>query len=256
MKSIDHHFSKIAGQYENLRTTDIEPIMFIKNKLNNKERINAADIGCGTGRYDLKLFQYLNNEIFLIGIDRNKNMLREISKKISPKQSDKFKLVNASLEKLPISDSCLDCIFSFNALHHFKLSIFLKEASRILKKNGFLFIYTRLRSQNKRNIWGKFFPEFHEKEIRLYESDHLKKCIEKIQLLELDTVKFFQYERKASLEWLETLARHHHYSTFYLYDEQEFEEALVQFRDNLVDHFNNLNEIKWYDENVMLLIRN
>jgi hypothetical protein len=31
-----------------------------------------------------------------------------------------------------------------------------------LKGAGRLFIYTRLRSQNRRNIWGRFFPRFHE----------------------------------------------------------------------------------------------
>jgi len=66
MKKLEHHFSKIVGQYANLRTTDIEPIIFIKNQLINKTKIHAADIGCGAGRYDLKLCQYLNKEILLI----------------------------------------------------------------------------------------------------------------------------------------------------------------------------------------------
>lgn len=56
MKSIHHHFLKIAHQYRDLRTTDLEPILFIKNKLHKHSKILAADVGCGDGRYDLKLF--------------------------------------------------------------------------------------------------------------------------------------------------------------------------------------------------------
>ncbi|UCE04829.1 MAG: class I SAM-dependent methyltransferase [bacterium] len=254
MKKLETHFSKIAGYYANLRTTDIEPIMFIKNKLNNSVKINAADIGCGAGRYDLKLCQHLHNEIQIICIDNSKEMLKQISRKLRKSQKKKFGLVNALSEHLPIANDSLDCLLSFNALHHFKLSIFLNEASRILKKNGTLFIYTRLRSQNKKNIWGKFFPKFYEKETRLYELEQLRKFIDDNRFLELDAVKFFKYERIASLEWLETQAQHHHYSTFCFYDKREFEAALLQFRSNLANHFNDLNDIKWYDENVMLII--
>jgi len=255
VKSIQYHFSKIAGQYANLRTTDIEPIMFIKKRLNDEVKINVADIGCGAGRYDLKLCQYLNNKIRLICIDNNIEMLNEVSKKLNHEQKRKFKLLNALSEHLPIADNSLDCLFSFNALHHFKLSIFLEEASRILRKNGMLFIYTRLRSQNKKNIWGRFFPKFHEKETRLYELDQLRNFLQENRFLKIDSIKFFKYERMASLDWLETQARHHHYSTFCLYDEREFERALMQFQNNLKNHFSDLNKIKWYDENVMLVIR-
>ncbi len=255
MKRIQHHFSRIAGQYAHLRTTDIEPILFLKNRLKNKAKINAADIGCGTGRYDLKLCEYLDSRLYLICIDNNKNMLKEIAKQLNSEQKRRWCLVNAFSESLPIASDSLNCIFSFNALHHFNLSNFFDEASRILKKNGFLFAYTRLRSQNKRNIWGRFFPKFYEKETRLYELDHLKKSIKKTRLLQLDSIKTFRYERQASLKWLKTQAKKQHYSTFCFYDKKEFKEALLQFRHNLDKNYNDLNNIKWYDENIMLVIR-
>jgi hypothetical protein len=52
----------------------------------------------------------------------------------------------------------LDAMVTFNAIHHFILSDFLGETSRVLQDNGHLFICTRLRSQNERDIWGRFFP--------------------------------------------------------------------------------------------------
>jgi hypothetical protein len=39
-----------------LRTTDLLSLSVIKKKLENLTEIEAADIGCGIGRYDVELF--------------------------------------------------------------------------------------------------------------------------------------------------------------------------------------------------------
>jgi len=255
MNRIEQHFSKIAGNYAKLRTTDIEPILFIKHRLSHKARIKAADIGCGTGRYDVKMCQYLKNVILLVGIDTSQNMLKEIVKKHKNVLPVQFRLINASSENLPIATNRLDCIFSFNALHHFRLKKFLNEASRILKHDGALFIYTRLRHQNCRTIWGKYFPGFCEQENRLIEIDQLHASLSRIKSLQLEAIKIFKYPRKQNLNRLLTCARNHHYSTFCLYDKEEFEEAFRRFKYNLIHQFDNLNDIRWIDENIMFLIK-
>ncbi len=71
------HFSKIASKYRSLRTTDLEPILHIKNKLNRKSRINLADVGCGDGRYSLELLKCLGDKCYLHSIDSNENMLKQ-----------------------------------------------------------------------------------------------------------------------------------------------------------------------------------
>ena len=53
------HFSKVSARYNEIRTTDLEPIMFIQERCNNNQRIEAVDIGAGSGRYCLKLFDTL-----------------------------------------------------------------------------------------------------------------------------------------------------------------------------------------------------
>ena len=69
MKNIHEHFSKIAHKYKDLRTTDIEPVIFIAQQLHNLPTIKAASIGCGCGRYALKLFQTLGDKLYLYCID-------------------------------------------------------------------------------------------------------------------------------------------------------------------------------------------
>jgi ubiquinone/menaquinone biosynthesis C-methylase UbiE len=255
MRKINHHFSRIAHKYKDLRTTDLLSLSIIKKKLKNLTKIEAADVGCGVGRYDVKLFQYLGERLSLTCIDPNESMLNELVKNLRDHNIRNFKPIKAQASALPLSNNSLDTIFTFNAMHHFNLLGFLKEASRVLRNNGYLFIYTRLRSQNKRNIWGKYFPKFHEKETRLYKMNELKGKLKEIPALILESVEYFRYRRMAKLEWLVTQAKSYHYSTFRLYDEREFEEALKKFPENIARDFKDPDKIIWDDENIMLVIR-
>jgi len=50
-------------------------------------------------------------------------------------------------------------------------------------------------------------------------------------------------------------ARNHHYSTFALYSEDTFEESMQTFMQNIRNNLDDLEEIKWQDENILLEIR-
>ena len=58
-KDMYEHFSDVAVLYNNLRATDLEPVIFIKNMMDGNGNIAAADIGCGAGRYSLQFLQHL-----------------------------------------------------------------------------------------------------------------------------------------------------------------------------------------------------
>lgn len=255
MKRIRSHFSKIAHIYDDLRTTDPEPILFIKERLEQLGRIEAADIGCGGGRYDVRLFEQLGERLWLTCIDDSEEMLRELAKKLQKHKIKNYRTMRTQARVLPLKDDSLDVVITLNALHHFMVLDFLLEAARVLKDDGYLFIYTRLRSQNKESIWGRFFPQFHEKEKRLHELCELKEILRAVRALKLESTNYFEYERRATLTKLIAQARNHHYSTFYLYDQQEFEEALGRFEANIVRHFDDPEDIVWHDRNVMLTMR-
>ncbi|MGK7874130.1 MAG: class I SAM-dependent methyltransferase [Xenococcaceae cyanobacterium] len=253
--NIQHHFSKIAEKYRDLRTTDVEPILYIQKKLQELPKIEAADIGCGGGRYDLELFRHLGDRLDLHCIDANPDMLKELHLYLTEQGIKNFRTAEAPAEKLPLESNSLDCVFTFNAIHHFKLADFFAETCRILKDNGLLFAYTRSRTQNNQNIWGKYFPLFKEKEIRIYELYDFQEVITNNPQLELHSVEEFQYERVANLDELIEQAQNHHYSTFYLYTEEEFEKSLKQFKKNVQMHFPDSENIQWIDGNTLLVIR-
>ncbi len=253
MKNIQRHFSTVAEKYREIRTTDKEPVRYITGVLGKKLSITAADIGCGAGRYDLQLFYHLGKRLFLHCVDANQHMLQQLQKFISKRVSGKFKVIKASAHNIPLMDNFVDCIFTFNAIHHFQLPLFFQEASRLLKPKGKMFIYTRLRSQNERTIWGQFFPSFSKKETRLYTLSQLKSAV-KASSLSITEIKHFDYARTASLGRLIHQANNKHYSTFFLYSKNEFAKALSIFKRKITQYFPNPQQVTWHDENILLVL--
>ncbi len=249
-----NHFEKLSTSYNVLRTTDMEPVLYIRDRLQDREHINGADVGCGGGRYDLLLLEHVPG-LHLICSDVNEAMVEETARYLKSCGQSNFtaQLVNALDLSLP--DNKLDCILTFNAIHHFNAITFLNKTAKALRRTGFVFVYTRLRSQNARNIWGRLFPGFAEKETRLYDLCQVEEWTNKLGLLTLETIKFFRFERSASLVSLLNQAENKHYSTFSLYSPGEFSEALKGFRQQVERHYTNPEKIGWTDENVMIVFR-
>lgn len=250
---VNSHFSEIASKYRNLRKTDLEPILHIRNQLDEKPGISIADVGCGDGRYSLELLKSLGDECYLHCIDSNENMLQYLKEYMKENNVMNFCVRPGSANKMPLENESMDFIVTFNAIHHFDVQRFLEEAFGCLKENGRMFIYTRLRNQNSRNIWGQNFPLFAEIENRLFEFDELKHHIQDTGL-KIENTTVFGYHRTSSLTILEEKARNKHYSTFSLYSDDTFEESLEEFKQNIRDNFDDLEKIQWQDENILLEI--
>ncbi len=247
------HFSVIAPSYRHVRITDIEPIQIISQKLRSLTKVTATDVGCGDGRYSLLLFEYLNN-LNLTCIDSNQEMLRQASSYLKCNGINNFIPIKANADDLPLKSGPIDSIFSFNAVHHFDFKKFVKRAAKITKKGGLIFIYTRLPSQNARNIWGRCFPLFTEKEDHLYEIDEVSEIVNSMDCVSIESIKSFRFEREATLEWLVEKVKTGHYSTFSLYEEDELDKALKTFQKNIRSQFLDENQIEWIDENVLFTL--
>ncbi len=248
------HFAKVAGCYNKIRTTDPGPVSYIRHKLKDKKSIWAVDIGCGGGRYDLLLFRQLPG-LHLICNDVNESMVAETARYLEDRGVTAFSTVQSDISNLQLTDGSLDCILTFNAIHHFDPATFLHKAAKALGENGHVFIYTRLKCQNAGNIWGRFFPGFLEKEGRLYDLADVERWKNIQDALNLTSIEFFMFKRVATLEQLVHQAENRHYSTFSLYSAQEFDRALGKFRKYIDCNFSDHNRIEWFDENVMIVFR-
>ena len=90
-------------------------------------------------------------------------------------------------------------------------------------------------------------------EDRLYEFDELQYAIRKADMKIIHT-NVFGHNRTSSLANLVKKAENNHYSTFDLYSKSEFKKSLDAFKQNLVDNFDDLENIQGQDENILLEI--
>lgn len=254
MRNMEEHFSRIADKYNDIRTTDHEPIEHIRDLFSKYERCVAVDIGCGPGRYALLLLQMMP-QLHLTCLDRSRAMIAETTRLLRGANIDRFKAATADAGEFPLDPNSVDVVFTFNAIHHFIMPAFLREARRVLKKEGMIYIYTRLLFQNETSIWGKYFPEFNAVERRLYSLDSIEAAIRNIPGLALDTIKLFRFERVSPLEQLIEKARAGHYSTFGLYTKERLEECISEFRENVLRNFSDAEQIRWTDGNVLLTVK-
>ena len=203
---MDDHFSTVAANYNDLRTTDIAPIRYIQTLLAGHHPLNAADIGCGSGRYSLLLLQQFPDLKLTCG-DVNREMLNEAERYLKRNGQTGFSVKQTDASRLPFQAGSLDCVLTFNAFHHFDPEGFLNSARDALREGGMLFIYTRLKSQNAQSVWGRYFPGFQEKEARLTDREHIERWSHCMPGLSMVKVRTFGYKRDESLETLLHQAR-------------------------------------------------
>jgi SAM-dependent methyltransferase len=247
------HFAKVANVYREVRTTDPEPILYIRDTLAGRASVRAADVGCGAGRYDRLLFEHIP-DLHLTCLDVSREMLTQLSWYLGRNAIHDFETINASVEEMAFEDESLDCVFTFNAVHHFDFPLFLAKAGRAIRKDGLIFVYTRTPDQNTGSVWGEHFPGFCEKETRLYRVQEMEEWIRKADRLRMIAAKTFRYARISSLERLLEQVRNRHYSTFSLYAEAELEKASQTFKDAVRRQFDDPAKVAWRDQNILLQI--
>jgi SAM-dependent methyltransferase len=250
-KGMTEHFDTIARRYRGLRTTDEEPVHYVREALAGQAAVKAADIGCGAGRYGLLLFRHLPR-LHLTCVDSSGRMLAELSRHLSRNGITRYETIDSRIETLDLGKTRFDCVLTFNAVHHFHFPTFLSKAASHVRDGGRVFVYTRTRSQNARSVWGRYFPGFCERERRLPEIDEMKRAIRRNARLRLIDVKPYRYRRVATLDRLVAQARAKHYSTFSLYAPVDLDRAVGAFKHGVRRDFKNRDAVRWHDENVML----
>ncbi len=235
----------MASRYRELRTLDLDPVRCIKDHLPGRPSV-GVDVGCGTGRYTEELYDELPRGTLILATDVNRDMLQVLHRHRVP--GARIWPVRARAEELPLRLGHVDWVTTFNAVHHMDLPRFLASVAEVLKPSGKLFVYTRRPKQNARSVWGRFFPGFAEKETRLRSEPQLRAAVEAAGRLKIESVETFRYERTSAPQRLREQALNAHYSTFSLYESEEFSEALQTFLGRLTDPV-----VRWSDENLMLI---
>ena len=106
---------------------------FLKDKI-------ILDSGCGPGRYIDCILKYKPKKIY--GVDYGKNIIKENKKKFTKKN---IIFEQSHFSNLKFKNNFFDFIISDGVFHHWETAIskLILEHSRVLKKNGFMFVFIK-----------------------------------------------------------------------------------------------------------------
>ena len=235
------HFASVALRYESLRDTDHDAVLLIRARLPDR-RLVGVDVGAGTGRYTELLRRVLPDRSWVLAADRSHAMLATYG----ACAADAGNVLRCEAEQLPLADSSVDFVTTFNAVHHFDLERFTNEVARVLRPGGHLFVYTRTPEQNAQSIWGRAFPGFLSHESRLHDESTLVRAFRDVGSVETGS---FTFARRATAARLVDRVRGGAYSTFRRYEADELEEALDSFLER-VD-----GVVEWHDHNLLVHVQ-
>ena len=141
-RSQNKYYKALNNLYEDF-------LIFLKNKTPNK---NVLDFGCGNGVYSEKVIIF--NPSKLTAIDISDKAI-EIAKSKNHNKID-FKVENC--ENTKFNSNSFDIIYGVGILHHLSLNKAVKEAERLLKKDGNLIFIEPLGTNPIINLYRKFTP--------------------------------------------------------------------------------------------------
>ena len=167
----------------------------IKNIMSENHLKKALDVGCGTGR----LVQFLNKSGFeTFGCDISQKAL-----KVACKINKKGTIVRSQADKLPYADNSYDLVTAISVIEHLKpnqVVQFFKEAKRVLKPGGFIFLVTPNFAAPLRFVQGKNWFGYHDPtHINFYTPMQLAKLTKKHGF---GNVRFhFKIKYRSSFDW-------------------------------------------------------
>ncbi|MCX9084350.1 MAG: class I SAM-dependent methyltransferase [Candidatus Methanoperedens sp.] len=110
----------------------------ILEKLDLKEDMVLADLGCGTGFLSIPAAMRVKK---VFSLDIQEKMLDILKEKIKTERITNIEVLHSGESSIPLSDISVDIIVMANVFHELEDRFsMLKEVNRVLKKNGRLII--------------------------------------------------------------------------------------------------------------------
>ncbi len=127
-----------------------------------KKDLKVLDVGCGTGKFALKLHSW-NRDLKVHGVDLSEDMIKKAKAKLSDEPIE-FKI--GDVEELPYESHTFDIITCTNSFHQYpNQKKAISEMHRVLNKDGKLMIIDGCRD----TLLGRFvfgIVEIVEKQVR------------------------------------------------------------------------------------------
>lgn len=99
---------------------------------------HLLDLGCGAGHVSFLAAQFVHS---VVAYDLSNDMLAVVNCSAKDKKIDNITTQQGIVERLPFDDNSFDIVTSRYSLHHWQdVAIALREAARVLKPSGKLFL--------------------------------------------------------------------------------------------------------------------
>ena len=137
-------------------------IKCLYDKYGFTERSVIADVGSGTGKFARQLLDK-GSEVYCV--EPNDDMRCTAEEELGSYRN--FHCVNGDAENTKLKENSVDHITTAQAFHWFDVKRFRNECSRILKKDGKVFLIWNVRDEDdavNRELYGiysRYCPEFH-----------------------------------------------------------------------------------------------
>jgi ubiquinone/menaquinone biosynthesis C-methylase UbiE len=147
------NYSKIAKYYDKVRVVPADALL---SRIAEYGKICSdsfvLDVGCGTGRFPLKMFHLRN--FVCCALEPSREMLKEA---ITKDKSKHIMWIQGDGQNLPFQDNVFDCVYMTMVIHHIEnKELALREIYRTLKKSRNCVIMTISHGHIKRHILHDF----------------------------------------------------------------------------------------------------
>lgn len=142
-KFLNYH--KSLTSYALLRNLPLTHYVGLQTNLAHVKGKVIVDVGAGTGQSQCSFFRYPEENTYFL-VDPNVRLLHDQFIRIYPQLLEtKINHILSHAEKMPFKDNSVDIVMSLASIDHFAdYKAFIKEAHRILKKEGKLLIFSHL----------------------------------------------------------------------------------------------------------------
>lgn len=166
-------YDDISQIYDVSRAANTETMEKLVEQLHLDSDSVLLDMGCGTGNYTATLQRVAKS---VIGVDISISMIEQAQIKFP-----ELRFICGDVTGLPFDSEVFDGVFAIQVLHHIKKKgIFLKEAHRVLRKEGYIVIHSCSHRQMQTFWFYRYFPRGLEVDLaRIPDSDEIASLLEK-----------------------------------------------------------------------------
>lgn len=144
---------------------------FILKKLGKLKGKRILELGCGAGEPSI---YFAKKGALVTATDLSTGMLKVV-RKLSEKCGVEVQTVQCRSDKIPFPDSSFDIVYAANLLHHVEHEPTLREAYRVLKKNGLFVSYDPLAHNPIIKVYRRMATEVRTKDETPLKMADLKK---------------------------------------------------------------------------------